>query len=403
MLHTAVLEEEGDEADGAALAQPPRVGRNRRRSSMHLEMGRIRRMSNAMRTGNTGDLEAVVAAAHGPGLERSPSLSYSNAANAARAMGPTAFGRISLPGRTVSVNEAASLYTSVILPEPGSFQDVIPSNSSAANVITSKASNVSGPDGAPAESSARAARNARLIVVGGQGELMSTAAITSTMQSNTWGAAGKADDDKYGGSWGEDHKAQDVAGDADQTSKVEAALSSGNNSSSGKSAKSGEERWVVLENNELAINVDGKGAEMSGPGSDQLMQLAAAIRNLPVPAEILPAGAPAADDAPVMPMITAPEKRPQHSFIHHQPSMDFTMNSIFGMGGLGSADNNLLSECAVIPTVPENIYNHTIAAVPNFKEKQKPPTNWTFAITNICLLLALAGAAFVEVYVPNSN
>lgn len=182
-------------------------------------------------------------------------------------------------------------------------------------------------------------------------------------------------------------------------------MSSSNNSSSGKSAKSGDDRWHVLENDELAINMNDKAAaEMSGPGSDQLMQLAAAIRNLPVPAESLPTSAPASADAPVMPMITAPEvKRAQHSFNYPMPSGDYTMQSIFGMGGLGSAENNLLSECAVIPTVPENIYNHTIAAVPNFKEKQKPPTNWTFALTNICLLLALAGAAFVEVYVPQGK
>lgn len=85
MLHTAVIEEgEGGAAVTTAHDGAARAGRARRRSSMAVEMGRIRRMSNAMRTGNTGDLEGVVAAAHG--LERSNSLSFSNAAHAARAM-----------------------------------------------------------------------------------------------------------------------------------------------------------------------------------------------------------------------------------------------------------------------------------------------------------------------------
>lgn len=202
--------------------------------------------------------------------------------------------------------------------------------------------------------------------------------------------------------WGEDDKARDVATDADQT-KLDTAGSSSNNSSSGnsdhKSGKSGEDRWLVVENNELALNVgDGKAeGENTGPGSAQLMQLAAAIKNLPAPAELMPAADGA--DAPVLPMIeAAPVLRKAPTFNNQAAP---TMESIFGFGM--HSENNLLSECAVIPTVPENIYNHTIAAVPNFKEKQKPPTNWTFAITNICLLLALAGAAIVEVYVPQNK
>lgn len=83
----------------------------------------------------------------------------------------------------------------MILPEPGSFQDVIPSHSSAANVINSAASNGSAGGAAAAESSARAARNARIIVVGQQGELVSQAAVTSTMQ-NQYGLDNKADRDK---------------------------------------------------------------------------------------------------------------------------------------------------------------------------------------------------------------
>jgi hypothetical protein len=78
------------------------------------------------------------------------------------------------------------------------------------------------------------------------------------------------------------------------------------------------------------------------------------------------------------------------------------MCSIFGATGT-CLDNNYTqmfnTQCAVIPTLPENIYDHTIAAVPNFKERATPGSSWMFYIVNFCLLGMLFAASFVEVYV----
>jgi hypothetical protein len=57
------------------------------------------------------------------------------------------------------------------------------------------------------------------------------------------------------------------------------------------------------------------------------------------------------------------------------------------------------TQAAVIPTLPENIYEHTIAAVPNFGARAAPKASWMFFIVNFVLLSALFGASFVEVYV----
>ncbi|KAF6262258.1 hypothetical protein COO60DRAFT_1677084 [Scenedesmus sp. NREL 46B-D3] len=56
------------------------------------------------------------------------------------------------------------------------------------------------------------------------------------------------------------------------------------------------------------------------------------------------------------------------------------------------------TQAAVIPTLPENIYEHTIAAVPNFGARAAPKASWMFFIVNFVLLAALFCASFVEVY-----
>jgi hypothetical protein len=70
--------------------------------------------------------------------------------------------------------------------------------------------------------------------------------------------------------------------------------------------------------------------------------------------------------------------------------------------GATAIDNGITeifnTQAAVIPTLPENIYEHTIAAVPNFGERAAPQASWMFFIVNFVLLASLFGASFVEVY-----
>jgi hypothetical protein len=57
-------------------------------------------------------------------------------------------------------------------------------------------------------------------------------------------------------------------------------------------------------------------------------------------------------------------------------------------------------ECAVIPTETDNVYQHTIAAVPNFNDRLTPASNWMMLVINFVLLGTLVIASFYEVYGP---
>jgi hypothetical protein len=73
-------------------------------------------------------------------------------------------------------------------------------------------------------------------------------------------------------------------------------------------------------------------------------------------------------------------------------ALDGTSNISFSDGGSN------LPAWAVIPTLPSSIYEHTIAAVPNFEQKVSPKTSCTFLIVNLFLVLALGSIAVMEVH-----
>jgi hypothetical protein len=119
--------------------------------------------------------------------------------------------------------------------------------------------------------------------------------------------------------------------------------------------------------------------------------------------------APTAATAAVAPV---PEASAGAWGLHHtglQPAP--TADSNWGTGNWGTiaecrpgnsgdtlASNLFSTQCAVIPTMPECVYEHTIAAVPNFGERAAPQSSWMFFIVNFALLALLFAASFFEVY-----
>jgi hypothetical protein len=52
---------------------------------------------------------------------------------------------------------------------------------------------------------------------------------------------------------------------------------------------------------------------------------------------------------------------------------------------------------AVIPTLPSSIYEHTIAAVPNFDHRVSPETSSMFFLVNVVLVAVLLVSVLMEV------
>ena len=80
-----------------------------------------------------------------------------------------------------------------------------------------------------------------------------------------------------------------------------------------------------------------------------------------------------------------------------------TAAGLEGLDGLimsGLLQSDAEASWAVIPTVPANIYEHTIAAVPNFSNKAPPATNAMFLVVNVALVLVLVASAVLEVVLP---
>ena len=60
--------------------------------------------------------------------------------------------------------------------------------------------------------------------------------------------------------------------------------------------------------------------------------------------------------------------------------------------------SSVMPAWAVIPTLPSSIYEHTIAAVPNFEHKVSPKASCTFLLVNLSLIIVLIGLALTELH-----
>jgi hypothetical protein len=63
------------------------------------------------------------------------------------------------------------------------------------------------------------------------------------------------------------------------------------------------------------------------------------------------------------------------------------------MRNFGNSDTSI-----VFPVIPENIYQHTIAARPNFNEKAAPRRNYMFVLVNAAMIGALIAGAVLDVF-----
>jgi hypothetical protein len=123
------------------------------------------------------------------------------------------------------------------------------------------------------------------------------------------------------------------------------------------------------------------------------------------------AAAAAAESAAAASLVTREASGGAWGLHHSGLALAATADSNWGTGNWGTmveckagnsgdtlASNLFSTQCAVIPTMPECVYEHTIAAVPNFGERAAPQSSWMFFIVNFALLALLCAASFFEVY-----
>jgi hypothetical protein len=345
-------------------------------------------------------------------------LHFSPAAEAVRAVGPAALGRISLPGRTQSVRDAAALYTSQILPEP--MISAAPGRAGGSRIMLARMLTVA-PDGQLLPPSGVAAAAAAAFEHSGSAAASAAWALPEAPVAPSHTAAAAAAT-RAGSSSGTD-------GSRDQYDVLAAVIDipAGSQGSSGDSSRD--------QNNSVASN-----AMASEVANQPLQRLAAAVRELDATAGFrefaswLPDGAAAAaakaadvepdtaDEsaasvtpaAPTAAAAVAPKPKASAGAwgSHHtglQPAS--TADSNWGTGNWGTmaecrpgngadtlSSKVFSTQCAVIPTMPECVYEHTIAAVPNFGERAAPQSSWMFFIVNFALLALLFAASFFEVY-----
>ncbi|WIA35048.1 hypothetical protein OEZ86_003538 [Tetradesmus obliquus] len=323
-------------------------------------------------------------------------LHFSPAAESVRATGTAALGRISLPGRSRAVMEASSLYTHLILPEPAA----------------------SGPG-------CRAGGSRRLLAVTADGTLLPGGAVLdshqqqqqqrqqalitdprhnrSSMDSNaSWNWAGSADSNVQGGVAVVPH--------------IPAAVGSFD-ITAGRDADAAVLQMPAGDN---AADVTSSSIAMDCPAvQGQLQQLACAVINRRVSVDMRRTGSGSGHGGTAASFGGFSFSRPSFMgglsaggdglMFGRQPSAsgclmtsDMSGWTVADCAGATAADNDCTemfnTQAAVIPTLPENIYEHTIAAVPNFGERAAPKASWMFFIVNTVLLASLFGASFVEVY-----
>jgi hypothetical protein len=57
----------------------------------------------------------------------------------------------------------------------------------------------------------------------------------------------------------------------------------------------------------------------------------------------------------------------------------------------------------VVPVLPESIYEHTLAARPNFRERERPGKSYMFLLVNGALLLSLVAGSILDVKLNDSS
>jgi hypothetical protein len=321
-------------------------------------------------------------------------LHFSLAAEAARATGTCALGRISLPGRSRAVMEASSLYTHLILPEPTAS---VPGNRAGGSqrllAVTADGSLLpGGMVNASFTGMGRAqSENTPLVFDEHPGVIHEGSSEGNAVDSGgSWSWGGCGDNNiQMGGQLSSSVGSFALAGkDADATvlqlPMGSAAAAAGNEDGNTNSA--------------LSNGGFGFGGDIVPIVQGQLQQLAAAVINKRVSIDLQGS--------------SSARRRSFGSFtFSRQPSAtsagftsDMTGWTVAEsvLGSNTAAENGCTemfnTQAAVIPTLPENIYEHTIAAVPNFGARSAPKASWMFFIVNAVLLSALFGASFVEVY-----
>jgi hypothetical protein len=327
-------------------------------------------------------------------------LHFSPAAEAARATGTSALGRISLPGRSRAVMEASSLYTHLILPEP-----------------------IASLPGS------RAGGSQRLLAVTADGALLPGGMVNGSRagmgraQSNLLlfeqpgvieegSREGNVIDSGSSWSWRGSGESNSI-----QTSG-QLSPSVGSFSFAGRDADA-----IVLQlpaaddDNVSAVINGGFVSDVVPVVQGQLQQLAAAVINKTVSTDLQGSSGNntrrnSFGSFTFSRPVNAAASFASAGMLSRQPSptsacftADMTGWTVADsmLGGTTAAENGGCTEmfntqAAVIPTLPENIYEHTIAAVPNFGARAAPKASWMFFIVNAVLLSALFGASFVEVY-----
>eukprot|EP00775_Hariotina_reticulata_P010775 gene10775-10931_t len=415
-------------------------------------------------------------------------LYYSPAANAARASGSNAIGRIALPGRTVAVVEAASLLTQVVLPEPSDITDPHAHRLLGVDSAGMMVPPLTNNPGSAFERHLSAAAEARrsiepttLLHESGQESSGSNQESSSLGFSYSYASTNSNSNP----SSPPKHHNQHSSRAADRTTQhvSEDAASNyysgcGSSKASSPSQKLQHRKgWTpkMLESGAGNSTMSGSGttaAAKAATAAAQFHTKALTIRTHRVPStqedgpasgkcavagledigEQSPSGgeahsALAAQQAPlylrmmaaaVQSLLVESHQAP-HSNLpagsgsrHHHVSdgtsefatavpgskgqvLRYKSSSpteavgavvpaagISGIPVLFSAEYSVgqYIECAVIPTETENVYQHTIAAVPNFNNRLVPASNWMMLVINFVLLGTLVIASFYEVYGP---
>jgi hypothetical protein len=326
-------------------------------------------------------------------------LHFSSAAEAARATGTSALGRISLPGRSRAVMEASSLYTHLILPEPTAS---VPGGRSGGSqrllaVTADGALLPGGSVNAACGGMGRAQSDVLLFDEHEQPDVILEGsregnAFDSSSSSWAWGGSGDNNIQTAGGQLSSSVGSFSLAGrDADATVLQ---LPAGTPDAAGNENN----------NNDSMFSNGGFGGDIVPIVQGQLQQLAAAVINKRVSIDLQGSSSSTSDRRRSFGSFTfSRQLSPAPTGAGFTADMTGWTVAESVLGCDTAAENGCTemfnTQAAVIPTLPENIYEHTIAAVPNFGARAAPKASWMFFIVNFVLLSALFGASFVEVYV----
>jgi hypothetical protein len=327
------------------------------------------------------------------------------------------------------VRDAAALYTSQILPEP--MISAAPGRAGSTRLLSARMLTLA-PDGQLMPPSGAAAAAAAAFGHSSSAAVPAAWALPEAAVAPCHTAAGAA-----AGAAAAAGSADGTDGSGDNSIDVLAAVIEMNSGSQGSSDQADQ-----ASNNNSVASIAISSEVTNQPL--QLQRLAAAVQELDVAGdfrefvsctpndaaaaaanaaagEVVPdasdiaadsAAAAAATVTPAAASLVTPEASLGAWGLHHSGLAPApTSDSNWGTGNWGTmmecrpgnsgdtlASNLFSTQCAVIPTMPDCVYEHTIAAVPNFGERAAPQSSWMFSIVNFALLALLFAASFFEVY-----